>query len=189
MNRVTGGIFPCGGTGGHLDEYARFVGPQTILLAEVLPEDRNHPIGRISHDNMEENYKILLNERDQDGEPFKVIRMPMPPLLTHFIVPSDDVYKFFHENLNFQDGTTLDNESGFDMVVAASYCNFLISNGVVLVSKYSKGGKSPRFQETDDIAKKILADLFPDRKIAQIDAYNINLGGGGMHCISQQEPK
>ena len=40
----------------------------------------------------------------------------------------------------------------------------------------------------DERARTVLADCFPDREILQVDALDIVQGGGGIHCITQQEP-
>jgi len=61
-------------------------------------------------------------------------------------------------------------------------------NGVVLLAKYWKEGRPGSVREKDETARRIFAEAFPDRKIVQIDAENINLGGGGMHCVTQQQP-
>jgi agmatine deiminase len=62
----------------------------------------------------------------------------------------------------------------------ASYANFLIANAAVLLPVF--GGKR------DDVAAGILADLFPGRKIARIDARDLVYGLGACHCLSQQQP-
>lgn len=62
----------------------------------------------------------------------------------------------------------------------ASYANFYIANGVVLAPLY--GGLRDR------VALDTLADLFPGRRIAGIDARALILGLGGIHCVTQQEP-
>jgi agmatine deiminase len=47
----------------------------------------------------------------------------------------------------------------------------------------------PSFDDpNDEAARAILADCFPGRDILQIDALDIVEGGGGIHCITQQEP-
>lgn len=64
--------------------------------------------------------------------------------------------------------------------LAASYVNFYIANQAVLV---------PQFQdEHDKLACEILGKLFPERKICPIDARAIIIGGGNIHCITQQIP-
>ena len=48
----------------------------------------------------------------------------------------------------------------------------------------------PAFDDkNDEPARTILAQCFPDRDIMQIDALDIVQGGGGIHCITQQEPE
>lgn len=64
--------------------------------------------------------------------------------------------------------------------LSASYMNFYIANGVVLV---------PTFQsERDDVALRIIQEAFPDRRVAPIDCSNLIYGAGTLHCISQQQP-
>jgi agmatine deiminase len=66
--------------------------------------------------------------------------------------------------------------------------NFVISNGVVLVARYWRAGRSAGTLRKDRMAKRILQTVFPGRQIVQIDAETLNFGGGGMHCATQQEP-
>jgi agmatine deiminase len=67
------------------------------------------------------------------------------------------------------------------MRLPASYANFYIANGVVIV---------PTFNDPNDrVALNILADLFPDRKVVGIHAVDLVWGLGTLHCLSQQQPK
>jgi len=62
-----------------------------------------------------------------------------------------------------------------------SYVNFYLTNGGVVM---------PAFDDpADEPAREILAACFPGRDILQIDALDIVAGGGGIHCITQQEPE
>lgn len=202
---LPGGVFnmPC--TGGHVDEYARFVNPTTVLLAEVRAEDRDHPIGRLSHQRMEENYRILAGETDQDGHPFTIVRIPLPPVDVIKVKPADPLFgdysavafssgKTFEQLLEelhpdyVAGGGSQDDLRAIEAVVPGSYCNFVISNGVVLMPRYHAEGRDEAVKRTDDAARDILQSVFPDRKIVQIDCENINFGGGGMHCVTQQQP-
>lgn len=62
----------------------------------------------------------------------------------------------------------------------ASYANFYVGNGVVLV---------PTFNDVNDrVALNILAECFPDRAIVGIHAVDLVWGLGTLHCLSQQEP-
>jgi agmatine deiminase len=64
--------------------------------------------------------------------------------------------------------------------LAMSYINFYLPNGGVVM---------PAFDDpNDEKARSVLADCFPGRDILQIDALDIVQGGGGIHCITQQEP-
>lgn len=71
----------------------------------------------------------------------------------------------------------------------ASYMNFLISNEVVLVQAFWSEGLPESIREDDLKAQAILAEAFPDREIVPIQTLQINFLGGGIHCITQQEPK
>jgi agmatine deiminase len=74
-------------------------------------------------------------------------------------------------------------------VFTTSYLNFLVTNGIVLIPKYWKPERSEMIKIKDKKAKEILQQAFPHRKIIQIDAEPLNHGGGGIHCITQQQPK
>ena len=64
-------------TSGHINEIARFVSPNTILLAKVLPAERyKNRITQESYQRLEENYRILHNATDQNGQPFRIIGFP-----------------------------------------------------------------------------------------------------------------
>lgn len=67
-------------------------------------------------------------------------------------------------------------------ILPASYVNYLIINGAVLVPTY-------RQTEPDSAALKIIADCHPGREIIPVDCYDIVLEGGALHCLSQQQPK
>ncbi|MBS0471695.1 MAG: agmatine deiminase family protein [Proteobacteria bacterium] len=62
----------------------------------------------------------------------------------------------------------------------ASYINFYLANGGLVM---------PGFDDrNDEAARTILSDCFPGRDVLQIEALDIVAGGGGIHCITQQEP-
>jgi agmatine deiminase len=63
-----------------------------------------------------------------------------------------------------------------------SYINFYIANGGVIIPGYGD-------QASDLAASRIIAECFPDRRLVQIDCQEIVLGGGNIHCITQQEPE
>jgi agmatine deiminase len=65
--------------------------------------------------------------------------------------------------------------------LAGSYVNFLIANGAVIAPKFDV--------ETDEAASEILARCFPGREIVMLPGREILLGGGNIHCITQQQPR
>jgi len=65
-------------------------------------------------------------------------------------------------------------------LLQASYINFYLCNGGLVM---------PAFDDAnDERARETLAQVFPGRDILQVDALDIVQGGGGIHCITQQEP-
>jgi len=103
-----------------------------------------------NHAILEENHRRLRTFTDACGRRLEVVDLPMPSPL-------------------FFDGTRL----------PASYANFYIANGLVLV---------PTFNDpADRLALGILAEQFPGRKVVGIHAVDLVWGLGTLHCLSQQE--
>lgn len=61
-----------------------------------------------------------------------------------------------------------------------SYVSSYLCNGGVVMPKYGL--------REDAVVAEIFRDLFPDREIVQVAIPSIAIGGGGIHCITQQEP-
>ena len=74
--------------------------------------------------------------------------------------------------------TTLRDAEGW---VDYSYINHVVINGAVLACSFN----DPR----DDAAQQILTDLYAGREVIGIDARPLFARGGGIHCITQQQPK
>ena len=64
--------------------------------------------------------------------------------------------------------------------MAASYVNYLTGNGFIALPVFN--------DPMDEKAIELLQELYPDRKIEPIYAREILLGGGNIHCITQQVP-
>ncbi|HEY9060340.1 MAG TPA: agmatine deiminase family protein [Pseudobacteroides sp.] len=151
-------------TSGHINEIARFASPNTILLAYVKSGDRYlNDYSKESYLRMEENYNILKNSTDQDGKPFRIIRVPVPPTL-----------------YNVRDSA--------GRLPIRSYLNYAVSNGVVVMQTYWRQGRSSSLKETEDGVKEILKGVYPGREVIGIDTESLNLWGGGIHCITQHMP-
>ncbi len=106
----------------------------------------------IERDRGDANYEPLReNLQLLRRQPFRVVTLPMPSPV-------------------FFDGVRL----------PASYANFYIANGLVLV---------PTFNDPSDrVALQTLARLFPDREVAGIHAVDLVWGLGTLHCMTQQQP-
>jgi agmatine deiminase len=104
-----------------------------------------------NHGTLQENLSRLKSASDQNDKPLRVIEIPMP----HPVV---------------FEGRRL----------PATYANFYIGNGVVLV---------PVFNDPNDrIALNTLAELFPTREVVGIYSGDLIWGFGAIHCMTQQQP-
>jgi agmatine deiminase len=65
--------------------------------------------------------------------------------------------------------------------LAASYVNFYIANGGIIMPAFG-------IPEADEKAKAVLQQAFPDREVVAVQTREVVLGGGNIHCITQQHP-
>ncbi len=101
---------------------------------------------------LQDNLKRLQSMKDQEGNSLNILTLPMPgPVLFE------------------------------DQRLPASYANFYITNGSVLVPTYR--------HSNDAKALEILQKVFPERKVIGIDCTNLVWGLGAIHCVTQQQPK
>lgn len=175
-------------TNGHIDEFARFVNDSTILFAQIDSTAVNDPITFENHKRMEENYRILSKATDQDGKPFTIIRMPLPATIFSTMKPGDFVYDYI-KTLDYKDGSSFPNGDTVKVIAALSYLNFIITNKIIVGQTYWREGMANELKLKDEKAAQILRSVFPNRKVIMIDALAVNLGGGGIHCISMQQPE
>lgn len=151
-------------TNGHVDNIIHYVEPGKVILAWT--EDKNDP----QYEICQEAYKILINSTDAKGRALEVIKLMLPD---NILITKEE-----SQGVDGIDGT-LPREEGDRL--AASYANFYIANGGVVF---------PTFNDpNDEKARRTLKSCFPDRKVVGIYAREILLGGGNIHCITQQQPK
>lgn len=154
-------------TGGHVDNLCCFVAPARVLL--TWTDDRDdplHPICRAAE-------AILRTTRDALGRRLQVERIPQPGPL----------YRTDAEAAGLAPPASpgprpLTRPARSRL--AASYVNFYVGNGVLVMPELD-----PRH---DRVAARILQDLFPDRRVIGVPSREILLGGGNIHCITQQVP-
>jgi agmatine deiminase len=65
-------------------------------------------------------------------------------------------------------------------IFASSYINFYIANDAIVMPEFGI--------DRDQDARDTLARLFPEREIVQVNISAVAVGGGGIHCITQQQP-
>lgn len=177
------------GTGGHTDEFVRFADANTILLAWINEEDINkHPLNKVTHQRMLENYNILKDATDQDGKPFKIIKVPMPNVIEWSAQIVKKAGNMEHDKVESNRLAPDDERVVGDIVTrvaSVSYLNFLVTNGVIINASYTNHATSPEYEEK---VKSIFKDAFPDLEQVWIDVLPLNRMGGGIHCITLQEP-
>jgi agmatine deiminase len=105
----------------------------------------------VNYTALQDNYRRLQVTTDQNGRPLQVIALPMPgPLWAD------------------------------DEPLPASYANFYIANGVVLVPTYQ--------HPNDRLALDVLRRVFPQRRVFGIPCEPLVWGLGSLHCVTQQQP-
>ncbi|HEU4625370.1 MAG TPA: agmatine deiminase [Steroidobacteraceae bacterium] len=150
-------------TDGHIDELAAFVRPGEVVL--TWTDDRRDPQYAISQDA----WQRLNDARDARGRRLKVHKLPMPGPLYMTAKEAKGVVT--------RPGTK-PRPAGERL--AASYVNFYATNGGIVMPLLD-----PR---TDRAAAAQLRRLFPKRRIVGVPTREVLLGGGNIHCITQQVP-
>jgi len=108
----------------------------------------------INTERMKHNLEILKAARTAQGEAFNVIELPLPQTRMHL-----------------EDGTRL----------PATYANFYICNGAVIVPQYGDANDKP--------ALDVIRAAFPKHDVIGLASRYIITGGGSFHCLTQQQPK
>ena len=150
-------------TDGHIDNLACFAGPGQVCL--TWTDNKRDPQHAISLDAWER----LNDERDAQGRRLKVTRLPMPGPLTLNAKEAGGIIP--------REGTK---PRAAGERLAASYVNFYIANGGIVMPLLDS--------RTDRAALASVKRLFPDRKVLGVPAREVLLGGGNIHCITQQVP-
>ena len=137
-------------THGHVDDITRFV-PGADGQGNTILTAVEPNTADENHLPLAENLDRLHTARNLQGKPFEIKTLPMPAPVF-----------FANQRL------------------PASYANFYIANGLVLV---------PTFNDPNDrLALNTLAECFPDRTVTGIHCTDFIWGLGALHCMTQQEP-
>ncbi|MBK9073683.1 MAG: agmatine deiminase family protein [Flavobacteriales bacterium] len=173
------------GTGGHVDEFCRFVNDSTVLLAWPDDADLGDSAQALTRSRMEVNLRILEQFRDHDGRSLNVVKVPTPEVEFHHTLV--DTARSYGRWLLTKYADLSPGDS-ISYIPAASYLNLLFTNGRVFVPAYWHEGMPVSMKEKDARVRAILQAHFPDRTVVQVDPRAINWQGGGVHCWTQQQP-
>lgn len=154
-------------TNGHIDNICAFTAPSEVVLAWC--EDKTDPQYEISKACLD----VLESSVDAKGRKIKVHKLPVPT--KPVCVSQEDLLGY-----DFEPGEDM-REAGERL--AASYVNFYFCNNAIILPQF--GGENI---DSDRAAAEILRSACPDREIVPINAGDIILGGGNIHCITQQIP-
>ncbi|MGY0615944.1 agmatine deiminase [Vibrio sp. FJH11] len=149
-------------TNGHVDNIMHVVKPGEVVLTWC--DNERDPQYQISREALD----ILSSQKDAKGRTIKVHKLPMPGPL----------YMTEEEAVGIDQSEGMEREAGERL--AASYANFLISNGQVVYPLLD--------EKSDSDARTVLEVAFPEHVLVGVNAREILLGGGNIHCITQQVP-
>jgi agmatine deiminase len=163
------GLFGDDDTNGHVDNFACFSQPGHVLLSWTDDDEgdvENYKRCRQAHE-------VLNREIDAQGRALTIHKLHLPPPMFY---TEDDVKTLGHREDNAEVARMVGDR------LAASYANFYISNRAIIV---------PQFGITDGDARAIqqLQEAFPNHNVVGVPSREILLGGGNIHCITQQVPK
>ena len=150
-------------TNGHVDNLCCFARPGEVVL--TWTNDKRDPQYRVSMDA----YERLMEARDAQDRRLKIHKLQQPGPL----------YRTREEALDIDavDGGC-PRRAGERL--AGSYVNFYIANSTIVMPLLD-----PR---RDGPARRALSRIFPERRVIGVQAREILLGGGNIHCITQQVP-
>jgi len=132
-------------TDGHIDQVARFVDVQTVVVAAA--SDPDSPEAQ----DLRDNRNAVASAWDRYGNCLRVVDLQLP------------TPKFQQQHR-----------------LPASYCNFYITNGGVIVPTFG--------DPADDEACAVLQTVFPGRTVVGVEAIDLIWGLGAFHCMTQQQP-
>jgi agmatine deiminase len=150
-------------TDGHVDNMACFVRPGEVLLAWT--DDKHDP----QYARSSAALTVLENTIDARGRKLKIHKLPLPSVM----LASAEEYATVDRDSNAQPREAATR-------LAASYINFYLCNGGLIL---------PTFDDPNDkIAAEMLAKFYPTHRVVIVPGREILLGGGNVHCITQQQP-
>lgn len=155
-------------TNEHVDNVCAFLRPGEVVLAWT--EDASDPQYALS----QASYEALRQATDARGRRLVIHKLPIPDVPVCFTAAEVAGFDFVAGEDVREAGERL----------AASYVNFYFSNDSVIMPAFGAENTA-----SDERAAALLRQLCPERRVVQLPARAILLGGGNIHCITQQIPR
>ena len=154
-------------TNEHVDNMLAFVKPGVVALSWADPRDE------LQHSYCQQAYDVLSAATDAKGNKLEIVKLPLPyPALTMTKAEAKGISSAMKAGAKPRcDGDRL----------AASYANFYQGKNFVIMPGFGV--------DADEEAFEVMKSLFPKKKVIQLDTREILLGGGNIHCITQQIPE
>ena len=151
-------------TNGHVDDVACFARPGVVIAA--VTDDK----ADWRYELLQDNLRRLQEATDARDRRLEVHTVPMPAIME---ITEEEAW-----GVDSAEGS-IPRRPGDK--TAASFLNFLIVNGGIIL---------PAFDDpNDEVAREIIAGVFPEREVVTVAGREIVLGGGNVHCITQQQPR
>jgi len=151
-------------TGGHVDNICCFTAPNEVLL--TWTDDKSDPQWEVSRNA----YKELIKHKDKSNNQLKINKIVHPPLIS---ITEEEC------NLYSEGYKTIKRRAGDKL--PASYINFYQNDNAIFFPLFGV--------ETDELALNQIKLIVPQKEIITFQTRDFLLGGGNIHCITQQIPK
>jgi len=169
-------------TNGHVDNIATFARPSEVVLSWTDDEhDENYKRCRAAEE-------VLLEELDAQGRKITIHRLHLPSPMYYSTSEVNTLKCKTEKNgISHKHGDNgLDEVDACERVVgerlAASYVNYYLANDAIILPQFGD-------EKYDYLAKETMSRIFHDKKVACVYSREILLGGGNIHCVTQQVPK
>lgn len=151
-------------TDGHVDQLVAFVRPGEVMLTWTDDPQNDY------YDIVREAFEVLAKSTDAQGRKFQIHKLyqPEPMFLTAEEAAGLE-----------QDDVVFPREAGFP--IADCYINYLVTNNGIIVPTFNQ-------PKADNLALSILSEVFPRHEVVGVPSREIGIGGGLIHCITQQQP-
>lgn len=204
-------------TNGHTDEFVRWVSADTVLVADVdaseVAGEKPDSVAVRTKWRLDKIQSILSNSVNAKGKKIKVVKIPVANEKVHYLKSGDGTYDGILGMMittGADQGKLLTSyfpKGKAAFLTARSYLNYVVTNDYIFMPSYAgsdvtedtNGYHAIKSKDKDLIAKAILEKYFGNspfnktgkiRKVVIIDNVDdINISGGGLHCISQQMPE